>query len=355
MNNANDARNTHNSVGIPNDLPPIPPLGATGPDVCETVQLYLAIIDDLTPQQIAQLSEHVVTCAACSEAFETLERATHLVGGLVASEPSTRVDAAISALLERERASQRTKAPDRQPVTANRVPSRRVQRPARRRQPALIAGELVAAAVLLLALFASLHFSGIFGGIGGNGPQTTFTLPSSLSWNGYVLYHNQTRMATNGELYEVTSYHDLGTGNMHVETKMDSQLDVVAVGNSQEMLGMDTIHHVAQMGAEQWSVDDSIFNLNALRHDLQAKQDTYLGTGTFQGQPVYRIRCSNGLVMLLDMHYMPVNVLRGTPGSGTGSPIYTTLKMLPSSQVPASMWNMSIPPGYHMGTLPPPP
>lgn len=349
MNNANDARNAH---GAAHDLPPIPPVGATGPHACETVRLYLAIIDDLTPQQIAQLSEHVVSCAACGEVFEALEQATHLVGSLAKSEPSSRADAAILALIERDREARQVKVPGRQPTTANRIPARRAQRPARRRRPALVLGGLVAAAAILLALFTSLHF---FGGIGGNGPQTAFALPSSLSWNAYVLYHSETRTGAKGEFYEVTSYHDLGTGNMHVETKLDGLLDVVAVGTSQEMLGMDTIHHIAQMGADQWSVDDSIFDLNALRHELQAKQATYLGTDTFQGQRVYRIRCSNGLVMLLDMHYMPVNVLRGAVGPGTGSPIYTTLKMMPSSQVSSSMWDMSVPAGYHMGTLPPQP
>jgi hypothetical protein len=65
---------------------------------------------------------------------------------------------------------------------------------------------------------------------------------------------------------------------------------------------------------------------------------------------VYRIRFRDGLVMLLDMQYRPVNVL-----SGTGEPLYTSLQLLSPSQVSPSMWDMSIPPGYHMGTLPPTP
>jgi len=52
------------------------------------------------------------------------------------------------------------------------------------------------------------------------------------------------------------------------------------------------------------------------------------------------------------MQYRPVNVLRGAVGPGTGEPIYTALQLLPPSQVSASMWDMSVPKGYHMGNLP---
>ena len=333
MSSAND-RNT-------GDLPPIPEAGESGPDVCAVVRLYLAIIDDLTPQQVAQLSEHVVTCAACGEMFETLERSTHLVGSLSASEPSPRIDAAMLTLME---------------GNTTRGMQQRARRPipARRRRAAWIVGELVAAAAIILALFTSIHLFGLFGG-GGVGPQTAFSLPASLSWSQFVLYHSETRTSTDGELYQVESYHDLATGSMHVETKMDGRMDVVAVGNHQQMLGMDTIHHVAQMGANRWSVDDSLFDLDALRHELQIGQATYMDIDNFKGQSVYRIRMPDGLVMLLDMQYMPVNVLRGAVGPGTGYPIYTDLKLLPSSQVPGSMWDMNIPPGYHMGSLPPEP
>ena len=129
-------------------------------------------------------------------------------------------------------------------------------------------------------------------------------------------------------------------------------IDVIAVGNNQETLGMDTLHHVAQMGADNWMVDDSLFDLAQLRHDFQTKGATYIGIETFGGQTVYRIRCKDGLVMLLDMQYRPVNVLRGAAGPGTGEPIYTDLQLLAPSQVSVSMWDMSVPPGYHMGTLP---
>ncbi len=341
MSSTDDANIADNASNMQNDLPPIPRAGEIGPDVCAAVRLYLAIIDDLTPQQVEQLSEHVVTCAACSREFESLEHATQLVGSLAASAPSPHVDAALFALMEHNRGTRQT------PTL---VATQRSRRTSRRRKLTWIGGELVAAAAIILALFASAHVFGIFGA--GGGPQTAFALPSTLSWNQYVLYHSQTRTAADGALYLVESYHEMATGNMHVETKMDGQLDVVAVGNDKEMLGMDMIHHIAQMGADQWSVDDSIFNLNELRHELQSHEASYLGIDAFRGQSVYRIRSQNGLVILLDMHYMPVNVLRGAAGPGTGSPIYTNLAMMPASQVSDSMWDMSVPPGYRMGTLP---
>jgi anti-sigma factor RsiW len=345
MSGADDARNAKFAGGIhKSDLPPIPRAGESGREVCAIVRLYLAIIDDLTPQQVAQIAEHVATCAACAEEFKLMERATHLVGSLTDSAPSPRVDAALFALMQRNREAQQG--------TSHTI-SRRTRRTPKQRRVRWIVGQLVAAAVIILALITTAHFAGIFGPASGS--QTAFALPSTLSWSQYVLYHTETRTATNGALYQVESYHDLATGDMHVETKMDSQIDVVMVGNSQETLGMDTIHHVAQMGADQWSVDDSIFDLNGLRHEMQTHEATYLGIDTFKGQSVYRIRYQNGLVILLSVQYMPVNVLRGAAGPGTGYPIYTDLKMLLASQVPDSMWTMSVPPGFRMGTLPPQP
>jgi hypothetical protein len=112
------------------------------------------------------------------------------------------------------------------------------------------------------------------------------------------------------------------------------------------------MHHVAQWGATAWSVDDSAFDLAHLRQALQTRSAVYLGTGRFQGQDVYRIRYHDGLVLLLDMQYMPVNLLRGLDGSAPGEPIFDVFKLMPMSQVPASMWDMHIPAGFHLGTLP---
>ena len=325
-------------------LPPLPAINQSGPEVCAVVRLYLAVMDDLTltEEQVALLNAHIGACAACGEEFRVLEHATRLVGRAAATAPSPRVDATIRALIESGRQRQR-------PASTPTLITRRTRRTVPRRRLVGLPGGLVAAAVVLLALFASLHFTSIFDN---PSPQTAFALPAHLSWNQYVLYHSETRTSASGELYQVESYDELSTGKMHVETKMDNQLDIIAVGNDHETLGMDTIHHVVQMGADQWMVDDSLFDLNALRHDLQTKDAVYIDTESFRGQTVYRIRCKDGLVMLLDMQYRPVNVLRGAVGPGTGVPIYSVLQLLPPSQVSASTWDMSVPPGYQMGTLP---
>jgi len=167
-----------------------------------------------------------------------------------------------------------------------------------------------------------------------------------------VLYHTETLSGANGMVYHVESYHDLGSNQMHVETMAEGQVDVVVVGDDHEMLGMDMMHHVAQWNADAWAIDDSVFDLNELRHELQAKSAVYLDKVTFQGQEVYRIQCKDGLVMLLDMHYMPVNVLHGSSSSDMARPMYDSLKLMPTSEIPASMWDMSVPPGFNMGTLP---
>jgi hypothetical protein len=315
------------------DLPPLPALGQGGPDVCNTVRLYLAVIDDLPMEQVQLLNSHLVTCTACSEELRMLGRATRLVSSSADSAPSPHVEKAIRSLIESQPLRQRSAAAFR------RMPQR-----TRTRRIAWIMGELLAAA-LVLALFASTHFFGLFSGA--SAPQG-FALPTSLSWSQYVLFHSETRTGSHGEVYQIDSYHDLGTGAMHVETKMDNQLDVVAVSDGHDTLGMDMIHQVAEMGAQQWSVDDSMFNLDTLRHDLLSGSAVYLGTATFQGKTVYRILSQDGFIMLLDRQYLPVNLLH----AGTGKPMYTTLQFIPPSQVSSSMWNMDVPQGYHMGTLP---
>ena len=329
------------------NVPPLPAANQSGPEVCAVIRLYLAIIDDLTEEQAALLNAHVAKCVACGEEFRILERATLLVGSGAATAPSRRVDAAIRAMIEGRGQRQ-------QPVTTPHpifvsTPAFITRRLAPRRRLVSLAGGLVTAAIVLLALFASLHFSSIFDT---TSMHTAFALPANLSWKQYVLYHSETRIDAGGQLYQVDSYDELDTGNMRVETKMENQVDVIAVGNNQETVGMDMLHHVAQMGADQWMVDDSLFDLQQLRHDFQTKDATYIGTDTFRGLAVYRIRYKDGFVMLLDMQYRPVNVLRGAVGPGTGEPIYTSLQLLPPSKVSPSMWDMSIPPGYHMGTLP---
>jgi hypothetical protein len=337
------------------DLPPIPSAGEYGPQVCDTVRLYLAVLDDLTPEQVNHLLKHVSTCSTCTVELHLVSSATRLVASLPATAPSHQVDSAILAVqstqigvrprnvenveeLRREEAVQSTQngVRPRNPV--------RLKLP--RRRASWIIGQIAVAAVLLFACLTATHFVGIAPG------AKSFELPANLSWNSYVLYHSETRTAANGMLYRVDCYHDLGSDRMHVETTAYDQLDVVVVGDHHAMLGKDMLHHVAQWGADAWAVDDSLFDLAKLRHELQTNAATYLDKDNFKGQEVYRIRFKDGLVLLLDMNYMPVNVLRGAVDPGTGTPIYDSLKLLPAAKVPVSMWDMSIPAGFQMGTLP---
>jgi hypothetical protein len=207
---------------------------------------------------------------------------------------------------------------------------------------------IAAAAMLFFVMGMTLHF---WNGFPPSKAQV-FSLPANLSWNGYVLYQSETRLDAKGIRYNVSTYDNLGTGQMHVETVMPGSLDVVAVGDKQQVLGLDMMHQVAAWGAIAWSVDETAFDLAALRSDLAADRAEYLDEDLFRGQTVYRVRCSNGLVLLLDMHYNPVNVLRGAVGPGTGEPIYDTLKLMPTATVSHTMWDMSVPAGFKMGKLP---
>jgi hypothetical protein len=315
-------------------LPPLPKEGETGPQVCETVRLYLAVLDDLTPQEVDVLFKHIQICVACGEEFQLLNETSRRVGSLAASVPSRSVDAAILALQFPQNERHTDKLVRRTPF--------------RSRSIRVISQAVVAIAAILLFLFlTATHFIAF-----APSKVSAFALPANLSWSNYVLYHTETITGTNGMVYHVESYHDLGSNQMHVETVADGQVDVVVVGDEKSMLGMDMMHHVAQWNADAWAVDDSVFDLGELRHELQTQSAVYLDTVTFQGQQVYRIRCKDGLVMLLDMHYMPVNVVQGSSGSDMAKPMYDSLKLMPTSQMSQSMWDMSIPPGFHMGTLP---
>ncbi|MDQ2713762.1 MAG: hypothetical protein M3Z08_02520 [Chloroflexota bacterium] len=326
-------------------MPPIPVSGERGPYVCATVRLYLAILDDVPPRQAEAILKHVNTCRDCSREYRLLNQATHLVARLPDTTPSARVDQAVMAAIVARWSSVPLPEvePEREAVYAVPVMPRRL--PVRRPRTRWLVG-LAAAAVLLLALLTGTYLHAL----PGTPSAQAFVLPQTLSWNGYVLYHRETHTDSNGKRYYIDTYHDVSSGRMHVETTMGDQLDVVAVGDDHKMLGLDMMHHVAQWDAEAWDVDDSTFDLATLRGDLQAKRAVYLGKGHFGAVEVYRIRRSNGDVLLLDMHYRPVNVLVNAPGSGT--PMYNMVKLLPDSQVPGDMWDMSMPSGFHMGKLP---
>ncbi len=324
-------------------LPPLPPRGTSGQQVCESAQLYLSIIDDLSDEQVQTLMEHVRECANCTAAQRSLQLITDSVANLPASAPSARVDQVVlEAIAAHESADSRTERAGSRSYRPRPVQSGRINRTW---VGATFATAVIAA--LLLALAGTFYFSGntVIS-------PPAFALPSNLTWNGFVLYQTQTLLDAQGHRYQIATYYNLATGERHVETAMDNTLDVVAIGNSSAVLGLDIMHHVAQWNADVWDTDESMFNLAALRKGLQTKQDVFLDTDVFEGQKVYRIRSVNGLVLLLDMDYMPVNVLRGAVGPGTGQPVYNKVQLIPTSQVSDSMWNMSIPTGFKMGTLP---
>src|SRR6266581_1700334 len=333
--------NNTNPFPLPDDtMPPLPKAGEYGPQVCSTVRLYLAILDDLSPREIQLLREHVDNCVDCTTVHRFMQRTTRVFASLPESAPSSHVDQAVmSAIAAKSNRKIPTGATNDQ-NNRHAIPTPSYITSARERRRSMVGATLAVAlaAVLLLALFTTIHFSG--------SPTTqAFRLPSNLSWSGYVLYHSETRIDAHGLRYFINCYHDLGSDSMHVETVMPDHLDVIAVGNHHAMLGLDMMHHVAQWGANDWSVDETAFDLAELRSDLDAHRAVYLDQDVFQGHAVYRIRARNGLVLLLDMHYMPVNVLRGAVGPGTGEPIYDSLMLMPPSHVSSSMWDMSVPAG----------
>jgi hypothetical protein len=315
------------------DLPPLPSVDASGPDVCNSVSLYLAVWDDLSDEQKQRVSAHIVSCPDCAAEQRLFERATRQMAGLAASSPSPRVDQAVLAAIS---ARSRGAAA---PVT--RFSSRRARRSPRR----LITEVVALAAVFMLALLGASQLLTQW-------VQPQFALPPSLSWNGYVLYHTQTEVSAKGEKMLVTSYYDLGSGSMNVETKMDNKLDIVAVTDNKKVLGMDMMNHVAEWDAHEWIAEEPTFNLAQLRKDLTSGHAVYLGKSTFNGKPVYRVRNADGTVLLLDMDYMPVNVLESSGTPGTAKPMFDTFKVLPTQRVPDSTWDMTVPSGFKLGTMP---
>lgn len=322
-------------------LPPLPPVGESGRHACNVISLYLAVWDDLTPEQQYRVAQHVRICVHCTAEQRLMQSVSRLAQRMEASSPSARVDQAVMAAI-----SKHSKRANGNGVVSPLRPN--AMHPLRRKGISLHAVGLVAvAAVMLLTVVATVRFARV-----PSSPQQAFLLPTTVTWAGFVLYHVETRLDKNGQHYQVNCYHDLRNNHVDVETVQIGMLDVVAVSDAHETLGLDMMHHVAQWGASDWMIDDSMFNLQTLQNDLSTQQDVYLGTDQFRGQEVYRIRVKNGLVMLLDMHYMPVNVLRGAVGPGTGEPVYDTFRLLQPAQVPNYMWNMSVPAGFKMGALP---
>lgn len=325
---------------------PFPSMGEKGPQVCTATRFYLAVINDLPSEQVGILSAHIQQCEGCAAEFRLLQEVARLVAQLPQSTPSGRVDEAILARVERRGSGRLVSTPlhSENDAIGQALPVRK------RRARMLRWSGLLVAALLLLILVGAFLYGLIFPA----NNSTTFQLPANLSWSGYVLHYIQDRTDRQGESYQVEVYQDLGTNQMHIESTMPSQFDVVVVTDASTMLGKDMMHHVAQMGSgvEPWAVDGSLFDLAHLRQDINAQRMTYLGKGRFRGQEVYQVRIHNDQVILLDMHYLPVTVLRNFTGSGTGVPLYNTYDLMASAQVSQSMWDMQVPPGFHMGELP---
>ncbi len=356
-----------NSFSSPDDsmslssLPPLPTASERGRHVCAIIQLYLGILDELSPTQQTIVREHLRNCLNCPAVQRQVQYTNHLFAGLPVSAPSARVDQAIMAAIA-ARSNGKTASSQHVQNDSPGDPSmaRRTHFPkggvtlmvalevaTLRKRWLVAATSLALVGVLLFAVLATFH-------VMPNSATRTF-LPANLSWSDYVLYHSETRHSSQGQRYRVDTYHDLSTDRIHVETMMLNILDVVAVGDKYAMLGLDMMHHIAQWGANDWKVDETPFNLAQLRSDMSANRATYLDKDTFHGQDVYRIRCRDGLVLLLNMHYQPVNVLRGAAGPGTGEPVYDILQLMPASEISDSMWDMRVPAGFRMGTLPPKP
>ncbi|GER88395.1 hypothetical protein KDW_25570 [Dictyobacter vulcani] len=337
--------NTNNKNALPDaiifaqrrlqDLPPLPPQGAIGPEVCAIIHLYLAVWQDVTPAQRQAVSLHVQSCPRCQNELSVLQRATQIVYSLPSSEPSVQVDQALLAAIRARRQADTRSAPAALPPRPLR--SRKKQLPMR------FIGVLAAAAILILALaFSVPRFI--------NQPLQAFTLPTNLSWNNYVLFSKQAMTNAQGEHYQVMTYHQMQANVINVETVMNGKLDVVVVKDPQKALGLDMMHHVAQWDAQSWVDDTKFFDLDRLRHDLSTGSAVYLGKDHFNGKDVYRIRYPDGHILILDMDYMPVNILPADKNNGT--PMYETIQWLYPSKVSASVWSMQVPDNFRMGQLP---
>lgn len=313
----------------------------SNPHICETVRCYLPLWDDLTPEQRQFVSAHLATCQSCAAEQRVMQQATRLLASLEASSPSPSVDKAVMAAIAAQASNGH----------AFRLLS--IHKEKRRISTLQLAGLFVAAIVVLVATFTTIRVMRT-----PTSSSQAFLLPTTLSWSAYILYHTQTKIDAKGKRYRIDSYHSLKDGYLSVETMQEGTFDVVLVNDGHDTLGMDEMHRVAQENVQGWGIDmaeEAMFDLNELRHELNTHQAYYLDKDIFRGIAVYRIRYGNGLVILLDMQYHPVNILAGAVGPGTGEPVYDKVALLSSSQVSSSMWDMQVPAGFKMGTLPPQP
>jgi hypothetical protein len=323
------------------DLPQLPSTPVVDPEVCDLVSLYLAVSHDLTEEQKRRVTTHLQICQKCVHEYHLVRRAAQLVSSLEESEPSARVDVAVMAAIAARTATTNGSLNAVRPLRPTAY-SRNSGSSRRSRIP--VGGLVAAAAVLIVAFVGLLHFV-----IMPSSSAKAFQVPAS-AWNG-VLYHTQTVVDSDGAQYHVTTYHDMATDKMNVETTMSGKLDVMAVSNGKNtVVGMDMMHDVTQTNANSWLTDDSLFDVKKLNADLQAGRAKYLGKSQFAGQEVYEVRDDNGDIILLNMQYKPVNVLQPTNGSSTGKPMYDKVQIL--SSAPAGTWDTTPPTNFKTGQLP---
>src|SRR5258708_33219565 len=81
------------------DVPPLPRAGDSRPSVCATAQVYLAVLDDVTPEQARLVFEHVKICATCEAERRMLSRVAPLATGPDEFAPPPRVDQVVLAAI----------------------------------------------------------------------------------------------------------------------------------------------------------------------------------------------------------------------------------------------------------------
>jgi hypothetical protein len=364
MSNTNNIRHLKSTTGDTKMSANLPPLSlddviSENSTVCETVRLYLAVWGDLTPEQRRPVSKHAQTCEQCAYERQLLWGVTRSLSHLPETQPSARVDRAvldaIAARSQNSNGTQRKIQEGRHFDPAFRNHARTVHRSPfdiRRRSTKFA----VLAALLTLALLSSTYFViNVMNGWSHAPQSATIDLPANLSWDKYVLYQEQTMTGLHGQSYAMTSYKDMTTQDANIEVVVPGKMDLVVVRDpgAKESLGLDMMHQLAQWNASDWvQAETSLFELDRLRQYLRTGQATYLGKASYNGQDVYRIRMPNAQVLLLDMNYLPVNVLENVDSSGVGKPVYTALRWLLPSQVPSSTWDMAVPADFRMGKLP---
>lgn len=100
MSNTHDRRQTKKEGYNPakkQDLPPLTPASALSKQrsVCATVQLYLAVWDDLASGQKRLVSNHLHLCEQCTHVQHLFQGVTRLITHLPETPPSARVDRAV--------------------------------------------------------------------------------------------------------------------------------------------------------------------------------------------------------------------------------------------------------------------